>query len=61
MIQRELAVEDDVQSQMGRPSGTRDNGNFNTLSSIESIVGDTSDGISSEGREVSPQHECDHS
>jgi hypothetical protein len=32
---------------------------FNTLSSAESVVGDSSDGTSSEKREVTPQHDCD--
>jgi hypothetical protein len=39
MIQRELAVEDDVQSHMGGPSGTVDSGQFNTLSSAECCWG----------------------
>ena len=59
MIQRELAVEDDVQSHMGRPSGILDNGQFNTLSSVESIVGDSRVDTSSKGHEVAPQHDCD--
>jgi hypothetical protein len=59
MIQRELVVEDDVQSHMGRPSGTVESGQFNSLSYAESIVGDTIDGTSSERREMAPQHDCD--
>jgi hypothetical protein len=59
MIQRELAVEDDVQLRMGRPSGTVDNRQFNTLSSAESVVEDFSDGTSSERHEVVPQHDYD--
>ena len=31
VIQRELAVDDDVQSHIGGPSGTVDRGQFNTL------------------------------
>jgi hypothetical protein len=37
-IQRELAVEDDVQLRMGTPSGTVDIKQFSTLSSTESVV-----------------------
>jgi hypothetical protein len=59
VIQRELAVEDDVQLCMGRPSGTVDNRQFNTLSSAESVVEDFSDGTSSERHEVVPQHDYD--
>jgi hypothetical protein len=59
MIQRELAVEDDVQSHIGGPSGTVDSGQFNTLSSAESVVGDSSVGTSSERYEVAPQHDYD--
>jgi hypothetical protein len=59
MIQRELVVEDDVQSHMGRPNGTVDNGQFNTLFNAESIFGDSRVDTSSEGREVAPQHDCD--
>jgi hypothetical protein len=39
MIQRELAVEDDVQWHTGGPSGTVDSGQFNTLSYAESVLG----------------------
>jgi hypothetical protein len=59
MIQRELAVDDDVQSHIGGPSSTVDSGQFNTLSSAESVVGDSSVGTSSERHEVAPQHDCD--
>jgi hypothetical protein len=38
MTQREIAVEDEVQLRMGRPSGTVDSRQFNTLSSAESVV-----------------------
>jgi hypothetical protein len=44
---------------MGRPSGTVDSRQFNTLSSAESVVEDFSDGTSSERHEVVPQHEYD--
>jgi hypothetical protein len=40
MIQRELAVEDDVQSRMGRPSSTVDKDQFIVSSVAESVVGD---------------------
>jgi hypothetical protein len=41
VIQRELAVDDDIQSHIGGPSSTVDSGQFNTLSSAESVVGDS--------------------
>jgi hypothetical protein len=56
MTHRELAVEDDVQLRMGRPSGTVDSRQSNTLSSAESVV---SDGTSSERHEGVPQHDHD--
>jgi hypothetical protein len=59
MIQRELAVEDDVQLHMDRPSGTVDSRQFITLSSAKSVVEDFSDGTSNERHEVVPQHGCD--
>jgi hypothetical protein len=59
MIQRELAVEDDVQLHMGRPSGTIDIRKFNTLSFAKSVVEDFSDGTSIERHEVVPQHDYD--
>jgi hypothetical protein len=59
VIQRELAIDDDIQSHIGGPSGTVDSGQFNTLSSAESVVGNSSDGTNSERREVAPQHDYD--
>jgi hypothetical protein len=59
MIQRELAVEDDVKLCMDRPSGTIDNRKFNTLSSAEIVVEDFCDGTSSERHEMVPQHDYD--
>jgi hypothetical protein len=59
VIQRELVVDDDIQSHIGGPNGTIDSGQFNTLSSAESVVGNSSDGTSSERREVAPQHDYD--
>jgi hypothetical protein len=56
MTHRELAVEDDVQLRMGRPSGTIDSRQSNTLSSAESVV---RDGSSSERNEGVPQHDHD--
>jgi hypothetical protein len=56
MTHRELAVEDDVQLRMDRPSGTVDSRQFNTLSSAESVV---SDGTSSERHEGVPRHDHD--
>jgi hypothetical protein len=44
---------------MGGPSRTVDSGKFNTLSSAESVVGDSSVHTSSEGYEVAPQHDYD--
>jgi hypothetical protein len=59
VLQREIASRDEVQWHTGGPIGTVDSGQFNTLSSAESVVGDSSDGTSSERREVAPQHDCD--
>jgi hypothetical protein len=64
MIQRELAVEDDVQLRMDRPSSTVDSGQLSTLSYAESVFGDSRVDISetdsgSEGYEVAPQHDHD--
>jgi hypothetical protein len=59
VIQRELAVGDDVQSHIGGPSSTVDRGQFSALSFAESVVGDSSVDTSSEGHEVAPQHDCD--
>jgi hypothetical protein len=64
MILRELAVEDDVQLRMGRPSGTVVSGQFNMLSYAEIVFGDSrvdssSTDSSSEGYEVAPQHDHD--
>jgi hypothetical protein len=56
MTQRELAVEDDVQLHMGKPSGIVDSRQFSTLSSTESVF---SDGTSSERHEGVPQHDYD--
>jgi hypothetical protein len=59
MIQRELAVGDEVQWFIKGLSITVDSEQFNTLSSTESIVGDSNDGTSGERREMEPQHDCD--
>jgi hypothetical protein len=64
MIQRELAVEDDVQSCMGRPSSIVDRDQFSVSSFAESVVGDSGvdtsrTDTSSEGYEVAPQHDYD--
>jgi hypothetical protein len=64
MVQRELAVEDDVQLRMDRPSSTVDSGQLSTLSYAESVFGDSRVDISktdngSEGYEVAPQHDHD--
>jgi hypothetical protein len=58
-IQRELAVEDDEELRMGRPSGIVDSRQFNTLSSTERVVEDFSDGTSRERHEVVPQRDYD--
>jgi hypothetical protein len=64
MIQRELAVEDDVQLRMDRPSSTIDSGQLSTLSYVESVFGDSRVGTSrtdtsSEGSEMAPQYDHD--
>jgi hypothetical protein len=59
MIQREIVVNDDVQSHIGEPSSIIDSGKFNTLSSIESVVGDSIVSTRSERHDVAPQHDCD--
>jgi hypothetical protein len=59
MIQRELAVGDDVQSHIGRPSSTMDRDQFSALSFAESVVGNSRVDTSSEEHEVAPQHDCD--
>ena len=53
-----------MQSHMGRPNGTVDNGQFNTLFNAESIFGDSRvdtsrTDTSSEGFEMAPQHDHD--
>ena len=50
MTQRELAVEDDLQLRMDRPSSTRDNGQFNTSSYAKGVLGDY---------EMAPQYDHD--
>jgi hypothetical protein len=59
MIQREIAVSDDVQLHIGGPSSTVDKGQFSALSFEESVVGDSRVDTSSEEREVAPQQDCD--
>jgi hypothetical protein len=64
MIQRELAVEDDVQLRMDRPSSTVDSGQLSTLSYTEGVFGDSRVGTSrtdtsSEGSEMATQHDHD--
>jgi hypothetical protein len=64
MIQRELAVEDDVQLRMDRPSSTVDSGQLSTLSYAEGVFGDSRvdtsrPDTSSEGSEMAPQHDHD--
>jgi hypothetical protein len=58
VIQRELAVGDDVQSHIGGPSSIVDRDQFSALSFAESVVGDSSFDTSSERHEVAPQ--CDN-
>jgi hypothetical protein len=60
MIQRELAVGDDVQSHIGGPSSTVDRDQFSALSFAESVIGDSRVDTSSEEHEVSPQDDSDH-
>jgi hypothetical protein len=59
MIQREIAIDDDLQSHIGGLSGTEDSEQFNTLSSAENVVGDSRDGTRIKRRKVAPQHDCD--
>jgi hypothetical protein len=59
MIQRELAVDEDIQSHIGGPSGTIDNRHFETSTSAESVVWNSSDDIGIERYEVAPQHDYD--
>ena len=59
MIQRELAVGDDVQSHIGGPSSTMDRDQFSALSFAKSVVGDSRVDTSNEGHEVAPQHDYD--
>jgi hypothetical protein len=59
LIQRELAVGDDIELNIGGPIGTIDSGKFNTLSFADSVFGDSSVGTSSERHEVAHQHDCD--
>jgi hypothetical protein len=54
--QGEMASSDGMQWHTGVPSGTVDNRQFITLSSVESVV---SDGTSSERHEGVPQHDYD--
>jgi hypothetical protein len=59
VIQREIAVGDGVQWHTAGPSSTMDRGQFSTLSFVESVVGDSRVDTSSEGREITPQQDCD--
>jgi hypothetical protein len=64
MIQRELAVENDVQLLMDRPSSTIESGQLSTLSYAEGVFGDSRvdtsrTDTSSEGSEMAPQHDHD--
>jgi hypothetical protein len=64
MIQRELAVENDVQLRMDRPSSTVDSGQLSTSSYAEDVFGDSGVGTSrtdasNEGSEVAPQYDHD--
>jgi hypothetical protein len=59
MIQRELAVGDEVQSHIGGPNSIVDRDRFSALSFVESVVGDSRVDTSSEGKEVALQHDSD--
>jgi hypothetical protein len=64
MIQRELAVEDDVQLHMDRPSRIVDSGQLSMLAYAEGVFGDSRVGTSrtntsSEGSEMAPQYDHD--
>jgi hypothetical protein len=59
VIRMELAVGDGVQWHIGGPSSTMDSGQFNALSFVESVVGDSMVDTSSERHEEAPQHDCD--
>jgi hypothetical protein len=58
VIQREITPSDGVWN-IGGPSSTIDNGQFNMLSSTETVFGDSRVDTSNEGYEVAPQHDCD--
>ena len=59
VIQRELAIGDVMQSHIGGPSSIVDRDQFSALSFAESVIGDSSVDINSEGHEVTPQYDCD--
>jgi hypothetical protein len=64
MIQRELAIENDVQLRMDRPSSTVDSGQLSTSSYAKSFFGDfgaitSRTDASSEGSEMAPQYDHD--
>jgi hypothetical protein len=64
MIQRELAVENDVQLRMDKPSSTVDSEQLSTSSYEEDVFGDSGAGTSrtdasSEGSEMAPQYDPD--
>ena len=64
MIQRELAVENDVQLHMERPSSTVDSGQLSTSSYAEDVFGNSGAGTSrtdasSEGSEMAPHYDPD--
>jgi hypothetical protein len=59
VIQREIASSDGVQWHTGGPNTTVDSGEFNTLSSAESVFGNSRVDTSSEGYEVAPQYDYD--
>ena len=54
VIQRKLAVDDDVESHIGGPSSTGDSGQFSALYFEECVVGDSIVDTSSERHEVAP-------
>jgi hypothetical protein len=64
VMRREIAPTDGVQWQIGGPSSTIDNGQFNMLSYEKSVFGDSRVDTSrsdsrSEGYDVAPQHDHD--
>jgi hypothetical protein len=59
VIHMEITSSDGVQWHTGGPNSMIDSGQFNMLSYVEGVLGDSRVDTSSEGYEVAPQHDCD--